>query len=71
LEESKSLCIEFDFCNCIRFAEIEVVAALTAFITRYAIHLTDDMESGFDRLNLSRKEREERLLKGRVLITTT
>ena len=57
--------------DCDRFAEVEVVAALTALITRYTIHLTDEMDTEFKSLNLTMPQQMNRLLKSKALITTT
>jgi hypothetical protein len=54
-----------------RFAEVEVVAALTALVMRYTIHLTDQQEAEFKVSNLSNWEKAEKLLKSKVLITST
>jgi hypothetical protein len=54
-----------------RFAEVEVVAALTALTTRYTIHLTEEMEREFIRENLTMEQKMDRLLKSTFLITTT
>jgi len=54
-----------------KFAEVEVVAALTALVTRYTIHLTNEMEAEFKATNLTMTQKMDRLLKSQVLITTT
>lgn len=54
-----------------KFAEVEVVAALTALIPRYTIHLTDEMEAEFISQNLTLPQKMDRLLKSNALITTT
>lgn len=54
-----------------RFAEVEVVAIMTALISKYTIHLTPEVEAEFEVLDLTVVEREERLLKSKVMITTT
>jgi hypothetical protein len=54
-----------------RFAEVEVVSALTALTTRYTIHLTEKMEQEFARQNLTMEQKIEKLLKSTFLLTTT
>jgi len=48
-----------------------MVAALTAFTTRYTIHLADHKKAEFDALKLSRWERAERLLWSKIMLSTT
>jgi len=54
-----------------KFTETELVAALTALISRYSIHLTDEMAAEFKDMKLSMAQKAERLLKSKVLLTTT
>jgi hypothetical protein len=54
-----------------RFAEVEAVAVLTTLISHYTIHLTNEMEAEFKVLNLSTAQKTRRLLKSKLLFTTT